>query len=171
MEFYRDDRVIVNPLRVKNWILSELEASTLLFYTGVSRSSATIIDEQRRNVAEREQGSLQALHETKQEAVDMKESLLKGDFNGLAESMRQAWDSKKRIAHNISNPMIDEVYEIAIAAGARAGKVSGAGGGGFMMFLVDPPRRMDVMRALAGRGAVAGCHFTKYGTQGWRITT
>lgn len=100
----------------------------------------------------------------------MKENLLKGDFEGLAESLRAGWEAKKRMAKSISNPQIEETYEIARAAGMRAGKISGAGGGGFMMLLVDPVRRMDVVRALQStRGQIFNCHFTKYGTQGWKI--
>lgn len=170
MEFYANDRVLVNPLRVKNWILSELEASLLLFYTGVSRDSATIIEEQTRNVRQSNATSVDALLALKQEATLMKESILTGDFEAIAESMRLSWEAKKRVAHNISNSLIEAVYEAAIAAGARAGKVSGAGGGGFMMFLVDSTRRMDVLRALAEfPGQPSNCHFTKHGTQGWRL--
>jgi D-glycero-alpha-D-manno-heptose-7-phosphate kinase len=170
MEFYANDRVLVNPLRVKNWILSELEASLLLFYTGVSRDSATIIEEQTRNVRQSNPASVDALLALKQEATLSKESILTGDFDAMANSMRQSWEAKKRVAHNISNSGIEAVYEAALAAGARAGKVSGAGGGGFMMFIVDSTRRMDVVRALGEfPGQVYNCHFTKHGTQGWRL--
>jgi D-glycero-alpha-D-manno-heptose-7-phosphate kinase len=100
----------------------------------------------------------------------MKESLLKGDFEGLAESLQSGWDAKKKMARSISNPKIEETYELARAAGMRAGKISGAGGGGFMMLLVDPVRRMDVIRALEPTsGQIFNCHFTEYGTQGWKI--
>jgi D-glycero-alpha-D-manno-heptose-7-phosphate kinase len=170
MEFYANDRVIVNPLRVKNWILSELEASLLLFYTGVSRESARIIAEQSDNVRQGDAGAVDAMHSIKQEAVQMKESLLRGDFTGFVDSMRASWESKKKTAATVSTPVIEQVYEAARSAGALAGKVSGAGGGGFMMFFVDPIRRMDVMRALEPfAGQVRNCHFTKHGTQGWRI--
>ncbi len=170
IEFYAKDRVIVNPLRVKNWIISELEASLVLFYTGVSRSSAVIIEKQRQNVASREEAPLAALHQLKQEAVLMKESVLKGDFAGFARSMEMSWHSKKQTATLISNPHIDEIYALAKKAGARAGKVSGAGGGGYMMFIVDPARKMDVVRALRSIGPdVFNCQFTKHGTQGWRV--
>ena len=170
IEFYEGDRVIVNPLRVKNWIISELEASLLLFYTGVSRSSATIIDEQTMNVRTYEEDAISAMHALKEEAVMMKESILKGDFSAFAKSMELSWQSKKRTAAHISNDHIDNAYKVAKEVGARAGKVSGAGGGGFMMFFVDPARRMDVIHALKQLGPeVSNCHFTKYGTQGWRV--
>jgi D-glycero-alpha-D-manno-heptose-7-phosphate kinase len=100
----------------------------------------------------------------------MKECLLRGDFGGIVDSMRQGWENKKRSAKTVSNPHIDEIYNAAIDAGALAGKVSGAGGGGFMMFFVPTERRMDTVRALSCfDGQVSNCHFTKHGTQAWRI--
>lgn len=170
MEFYPGERVVVNPLRIKNWIISELEASLLLYFGGVSRDSAKIIDEQADNVKRNESVAIEAMHALKTEAVAMKEALLKGDFGGLMESLNAGWDAKKRMAKSISNAQIDEIYERAKRAGMRAGKISGAGGGGFMMMLVDPVRRMDVMRALQHTGGqILTCHFTKYGTQGWKV--
>ena len=100
----------------------------------------------------------------------MKECLLKGDFSGMVDSMRQGWESKKRSAKTVSNPHIEQIYNAAINAGALAGKVSGAGGGGFMMFFVPPEKRMDMVRALEHfNGQVNNCHFTKHGTQAWRV--
>lgn len=170
MEFHPQERVVVNPLRVKNWIVSELEASLLLYFGGVSRDSARIIDEQTSNVKAKDSGAIDAMHALKQEAVAMKECLLKGDFDGLVDSMNAGWQAKKRMASSISNPQIEASYELAKQAGMRAGKISGAGGGGFMMLLVDPVRRMDVIRALsATQGQIYNCHFTEIGTQGWKI--
>lgn len=169
MEFYADERAVVNPLRIKNWILCELEASLVLFYTGVSRASAAIIADQSGNVSAGSSEAIEAMHGIKREALVMKECLLKGDFAGIVDSMRSGWESKKRSARSVSNPHIEEIYDAAIRAGAVAGKVSGAGGGGFMMFFVPPDRRMAVMRTLDRfDGQVSNCHFTKHGTQAWR---
>ncbi len=169
MEFYADERAIINPLRVKNWIICELEASLVLFFTGVSRESAKIISDQSNNLKVGSAVALEAMHGIKQEALVMKECLLRGDFAGLVESMRLGWKNKKRSAKTVSNPHIDEIYDATISAGALAGKVSGAGGGGFMLFFVPPERRMDVIRALNRfNGQVSNCHFTKHGTQAWR---
>lgn len=170
MEFYDNDRVIVNPLRIKNWILCELEASLVLFFTGVSRESAKIIDEQARNVYANAPSAVEAMHQLKRDAVKMKESLLRGQLADFASHLEESWLAKKRTAANVSTPLIESVYEGARRAGALAGKVSGAGGGGFIMFIVDPVRRMDVMRFLKGQnGDVSTCHFTKAGMQAWRI--
>lgn len=170
IEFHKDDRVIVNPLRVKAWVISELEATTLLYFTGVSRQSAAIIEEQRANVERRDSEALEAMHLVKQEATAMKEAVLTGNFDKVAASFQHSWAAKKRMAKSISNNEIDAVFERALAAGASAGKVSGAGGGGFMMLLVPPARRMDVTRTLNAQGGqVMNCHFTENGTQGWKI--
>ncbi len=170
MEFYADDRAVINPLRIKNWIICELEASLVLFYTGVSRESAKIIADQSNNVKTGSVDAIEAMHGIKNEALVMKECLLRGDFSGIVNSMRQGWESKKRSAKTVSNPHIEEIHNSAINAGALAGKVSGAGGGGFMMFFVPTERRMDVIRKLSQfDGQVSNCHFTKNGTQAWRI--
>lgn len=170
MEFYADERSVVNPLRIKNWILCELEASLVLYFTGVSRESAQIISDQSRNVHSGDQMALEAMHGIKHEALVMKEALLRGDFAAIVDSMRQGWENKKRSARAVSNASIDETYEAACRAGALAGKVSGAGGGGFMWFFVPAEKRMDVVRELNRLGGqVSNCHFTKHGSQAWRI--
>lgn len=169
MEFYANDRAVINPLRVKHWIICELEASLVLFYTGVSRESAKIIADQSTNVSTGAAGPVEAMHAIKREAAAMKECLLKGDFQGIVESMREGWENKKRSATTVSNPDIDRIYNATIAAGALAGKVSGAGGGGYMMFFAPPEKRVDVIRTLARfEGQVSNSNFTKHGTQAWR---
>lgn len=171
MEFYADERAVINPLRIKNWVICELEASLVLFFTGVSRESASIIADQSSNVKSGLVDALDAMHGIKREALVMKECLLRGDFTGLVESMRLGWENKKRSAKTVSNPHIDAIYDAAIQAGALAGKVSGAGGGGFMWFFVPTEKRMDVVRALGNFGGqVSNCHFTKHGTQAWKLT-
>jgi D-glycero-alpha-D-manno-heptose-7-phosphate kinase len=170
MEFYANDRSVINPLRIKNWIICELEASSILYFTGVSRQSARIIADQSRNVTTGDAYAIEAMHGIKREAVIMKECLLRGDFVRLVESMHMGWENKKRSAKTVSNSHIDTIYEAAIKAGALAGKVSGAGGGGFMWFFVPTEKRMDVVQTLNSFGGQASnCHFTIHGTQAWRI--
>ncbi len=170
MEFYADDKAVINSLRIKNWIVCELEASMVLFYTGVSRESAKIIADQSSNVQMGDVEAIESMHSLKREALLMKECLLKGDFAGIVDSMRAGWENKKHTAKAVSNPLIDSIYDAAISSGALAGKVSGAGGGGYMMFLVSTERRMDVVRTLKQfDGQVSNCHFTKNGTQAWRV--
>jgi D-glycero-alpha-D-manno-heptose-7-phosphate kinase len=171
MEFYAGERVVVNPLRIKSWVLSELESSTVLYYTGVSRESARIIVEQRERMERLEPDAIAALDALKDEAWAMKECILRGNIRGFADSMIKGWDAKKRTASNITTADIDRAIEGAMRSGAYSAKVSGAGGGGFVVFFVDPDRRIEVVRALqaSGKGAVHPCHFTEHGTHGWRI--
>lgn len=170
MEFYENDRVIVNPLRIKSWILDELETSMVLYFTGVSRESAKIIDEQTRNVAEKNQKSIDAMHQLKADALVMKEALLKGEIQRFASHLSKSWEAKKNMAHTITNEAIDEIYQAALDAGAISGKISGAGGGGFMMLFVDPTKKVNVINELGKfPGKVFKCHFTKHGSVGWTI--
>lgn len=171
MEFSADDHVIVNPLRIKQSIQAELEASIVLYFTGISRESANIIQEQRRNARDNVGDAVQAMHELKQEAVAMKESLLKADFAAMAATFQRGWESKKRMTRSISNPLIDATEAVARRNGALATKISGAGGGGFMMFMCDPVDRLRLSAALVGEGGhMMDVHFTRHGAFSWRTT-
>lgn len=170
MEFLPNDMVIVNPLKVKRWITDELEASLVLYFTGRSRSSSAIIDQQRENTSRGVSRSVEAMHRIKQSATDMKLALLKGDMQEFARILGQAWEDKKRMAEAVTNPVIDRAFDVAMQAGARAGKVSGAGGGGFCMFMVEPTRKKAVIDALKGLdGFVMPFQFTDGGAHGWKI--
>lgn len=170
IEFYGDEKVIVNPLRIKNWIINELESSIVLYYTGASRESANIIKEQVKNAENKDTKSVDAMHELKADALIMKECILKGDIIGFAEYLGKSWAAKKKMASSITNPEIDRIYDMAIQAGAYSGKVSGAGGGGFMMFMTNPVNRIQLVKALQKeQGQVMNFHFTSNGAEGWRL--
>lgn len=170
MEFLQNDMVIVNPLKVKQWIIDELESSIVLYFTGCSRSSAAIIDEQKKNTSSNNIKSVEAMHRIKQGAVDMKLAVLKGDTNEFARVLGQGWEDKKKMASAISNPIIEEAFEVAHAAGAKAGKISGAGGGGFIMFFVEPTKKKAVIQALNSlSGSTMPFNFTDSGVHGWKI--
>ncbi|MDE2146356.1 MAG: dehydrogenase [Burkholderiales bacterium] len=170
IEFGAADKVLVNPLRVKDWVISELEASTVLYYTGQSRESAHIIQRQIDNTRAGHVASLDAMLALKADAVAMKEAILRGDLARYATILGRSWTAKKQMAQGISNAGIDAVYDAAIGAGALAGKISGAGGGGFMMLFVPPGRRMGVLRELARfPGQVMNFHFTGVGAQSWAL--
>ncbi len=172
MEFLQNDLVIVNPLKIKRWIIDELEASMLLYFTGKSRSSAAIIEEQKSNTSKGENSAVEAMHKIKQSAKDMKLAVLKGDVAEFASILREAWENKKKMANNITNPIIQEAMDVAMAAGAKAGKVSGAGGGGFIMFVVEPTRKKAVETALKKLdGFVMPFQFSDGGAHGWKIYT
>jgi D-glycero-alpha-D-manno-heptose-7-phosphate kinase len=170
MEFYENERVIVNPLRLKRWIRNELEASLVLYYTGVSRESANIIKEQIQHTQKGNAKSIESMHELKNQAVLMKEALLKGDFKGFSACLLNGWLAKKNAASSITNSFLDELYQYALNNGAESAKISGAGGGGFMMIYCNPCRRIELVRALKDKqGMVLTPSFTETGTQAWTI--
>jgi D-glycero-alpha-D-manno-heptose-7-phosphate kinase len=169
MEFNANQRVVVNPLRIRENTLNDLEVSLVLYFTGVSRQSAKIIDAQKANVVSEKTDTIKALQELKEQAHVMKEALLFGKIDMLADALKAGWESKKRTAVEISNSLIDDVYERAIKEGALAGKISGAGGGGFMMFVVEPEKRLAVINELTSCGGqVFPCGFSKRGATSWR---
>jgi D-glycero-alpha-D-manno-heptose-7-phosphate kinase len=170
MEFYENERVIVNPLRLKRWIRNEIEASLVLYYTGVSRESANIISEQIQHTQKGDNQNIESMHEMKKQAVIMKEALLKGDFKNFSNSLLQGWLAKKNLASSISNSSLDELYQFALDNGAESAKISGAGGGGFMMIYCNPCRRIALINALKQKqGLVLTPSFTETGTQSWTI--
>ena len=170
MEFLQSDMVIGNPLRVKPWIIEELEGSMVLYFTGRSREGAKIIAEQQQATRSGSPVAIEAMHRIKQSAIDMKLALLQGDMAAFAKILGQAWEDKKKMADAITNPMIQEAFDVAMQAGAIAGKVSGAGGGGFMMLMVNPTRRVEVIEALSALpGKVVPFQFTDKGAVAWKL--
>ena len=170
MEFLPSDLVIVNPLRVKDWIVTELEACMLLYFTGRSREGAAIIEKQQQATRSGNVVAVEAMHRIKQSAIDMKLALLQGDMQGFARIMGQAWEDKKKMADTITNPMIQEAFDVAMEAGAISGKVSGAGGGGFIMLMVPPEKKYLITNALSKLpGKVVPFLFTDKGAVAWKL--
>lgn len=168
MEFYKDDKVIVNPLRIKPEILNELAYNLVLYYTGTSRVSAQIIEAQRQNVSKNNTTSIEAMHKIKKQAIIMKEAMLKGELSKIGEILDFGWQQKKQMASNITNPEIDALYNQMMAAGASGGKISGAGGGGFMFFYCPGNTRHDVISKLDKlQGQIKRYEFVTRGLQSW----
>src|SRR5262249_26308065 len=138
IEFLPQDQVIVNPLRVPPAVLNELQSSIVLCFTGQSRVSDEIIRQQIKVAEFGDDSALEGFHQLKRDALEMKRALLAGDIDQLARTMDRSWISKKRTAQFISTPKIDALEAVARANGAKSAKVSGAGGGGYMIFVVDP---------------------------------
>jgi D-glycero-alpha-D-manno-heptose-7-phosphate kinase len=160
------DRVVVNPLRIRPEFASELEANIVMFFTGVSRESSKIILEQSASVNDARR--LEAMHRVKEEAFAMKDALLRGNITGMAEVLQRGWEAKKATSSFISNSTMDGIYAAAMENGAMAGKVSGAGGGGFMFFMVPPESRAAVSQRLSGMGLTQYLvRFTERGVQSW----
>ncbi len=171
MEFYAENRVIVNPLRIKHSIARELESSMVLYYTGVSRESAHVIDEQKQRVEQMNASAIAATQELKNDALLMKEALLKSNIREVARVLGRSWEAKKKIASRITSPAIDAAYDAAMQAGAISGRISGAGGGGFIIFMADPLKRHDVVKALQNCGGrILPFHFSERGAEAWVST-
>ena len=170
MEFYANDKVIVNPLRVRRHIQDELAHNLLLYYTQTSRRSAEIIENQQKNVKEKNRSSIEAMHRLKEQAVSMKECILKGEIDQMGEILDFGWNYKKQMTQGITNPLLDDIYTAAIEAGATGGKVSGAGGGGFMSFYCPNTSRYAVEIALKRFGGQAKRYeFTGEGLKTWTL--
>lgn len=170
MEFYHGDKVIVNPLRIRPQYMHELENNLVLYFTSTSRESATIIKEQVRNVNSKNEKSIEAMHQLKDQARMMKEALLKGKLHEFGKILDYGFQQKRNMAANISNSRIEEIYESAKKAGATGGKISGAGGGGFMIFYCPGNTRFAVTEALLKFGGeVKKYSFTKYGLTTWAV--
>ncbi|ABC32811.1 predicted kinase related to galactokinase and mevalonate kinase [Hahella chejuensis KCTC 2396] len=168
MEFQKD-HVIVNSLRIDPWVIHELEYNLILAYTRKNRLSSRIIESQVKNVERNDQASLNAMHNLKAHAVEMKKALLTGRPDEFGKLLDYAWQEKKKMAATISNGQLDQIYEDAVKAGALGGKVSGAGGGGFMMFYCESTRKRRVMEALVKAGVeVMSFNFELSGVQSWR---
>lgn len=169
MEFTAD-KVIVNPLRIKPEYLHELENNLVLYFTSTSRESASIIKEQVKNVNENNEKSIEAMHHLKDQAKMMKDALLQGNLDEIGLILDYGFEQKRNMASKISNSDIEKVYEAAKAAGATGGKISGAGGGGFMIFYCPGNTRYAVIKTLNSfGGAVRDYNFTNYGLTTWSI--
>jgi D-glycero-alpha-D-manno-heptose-7-phosphate kinase len=114
--------------------------------------------------------ALQALHDLKRDALDMKQAIIAGNMRTIAEILDRSWGAKKATSKSISNPCLDALYTVARENGARAGKVSGAGGGGYMMFIADPDDKPRLIRALAAVGGLPDkIVFTHTGVESWLL--
>ncbi len=170
MEFYANDKVIVNPLRIRPEYMHELGNNLVLYFTATSRESASIIKEQVKNVNSKNEKSIEAMHQLKEQSKMMKEALLKGRLHEFGEILDFGFQQKRKMADNISNSSIEAIYEAAKKAGATGGKISGAGGGGFMIFYCPGNTRYAVIDKLKTFGGeIKNYSFTKYGLTTWTI--
>ncbi|HEY7354652.1 MAG TPA: hypothetical protein VH596_17930 [Terriglobales bacterium] len=152
IEFLPDGATKVEPILLSPSILAELQSSLLLFFTGAAHHSWGILEEQERSTAEGARKPVEALHEIKAFAYRMRDALNSGDLRSFAAMLHESWLAKKRISSKISTSRIDRVYEIAIENGASGGKITGAGGGGFLLFFCEPHCQENVREALTSHG-------------------
>jgi D-glycero-alpha-D-manno-heptose-7-phosphate kinase len=167
IEFHAD-RVIVNPLRIHSTTVLELESNLLLCFTGATRAGDHIIEDQTSRYEASDEDAVAGLRMQKELAQVMKEALLRGHLSEFGELLGTAWEHKKKMSPRISTPMIDEAYAEARASGALGGKVTGAGGGGFMLFYCPPGTRHRVLSRLHQLGLEeAEFSFDQQGLRTW----
>jgi D-glycero-alpha-D-manno-heptose-7-phosphate kinase len=169
IEFLGSDTV-VNPLQLKQDILNELQYRLMMCDTGKRRLSAGIIEDQLKRYHEKSSATVNALDETKQLALDMKDTLLNGDVDEVGILLNQGWRAKKKFSDKITALHIDKLYDIGIGNGALGGKLLGAGGGGYLLFLCQFDKWHKVARELERHGGkVTNCAFDFRGLQTWEV--
>jgi D-glycero-alpha-D-manno-heptose-7-phosphate kinase len=140
----------------------------VLYYSGASRESSVIINEQIKNARLKTIAAIESMHKVKDGALLMKENLLKGNIVAFAHYLGQAWESKKGMASAITNKQIEDIFSLALENGAIGGKISGAGGGGYIMFMTGSTNRIKLINTLNKLGGkVVNAHFTEKGVQTW----
>ncbi len=152
IEFGTHDKVIVSPLSVSQATIQELQSNMLLYFTSTQRLSAVIIDEQIKNVKNNNSKSIEAMHHLKEQALQMKQCLLENNINDIGTIFQFGWLYKKQMAQSISNSFIDAIYDTAMQHGATGGKISGAGGGGFMFFYCPNNTKQQVANCITQLG-------------------
>lgn len=145
--FHKDGKVTVEPLMIPGDGEERLQNNLMMFYTGLTHDANKILSEQSKNVASKED-KIQAQLKLCEMAKDLKQHFEEGDVDYLGRILKDSWEIKKSLSSGIANPLIDEIYDKAIKAGADGGKLLGAGGGGFMLFYVRPEHQQAVREAL-----------------------
>lgn len=167
---FQESTTLVHSLRLRPETIDELEYSMVFSYVGGSRPSAHIIEKQVDNYKLGKAATLQAMETLKETAYEMRKALLLGRLQDLGRLLHRSWESKKNLAEGITTPEISELYDLARQAGALGGKLSGAGGGGFMYFICDPYKRFAVQNALKAKGAqLVHFSFVQEGVRSWLL--
>lgn len=163
------DRVIVNPLRISDSTVNELEFCLLLCFTGVTRESANIIADQTDRVISEEPDTIAGLRAQKELAIAMKSALLRGKLHEFGDLLGEAWRQKQKLSPMIATPRIRDAFDIALRNGAVSGKVTGAGGGGYILFFCDFKNKHRVASALEDFGVTpTEFSFEPKGLTTWR---
>jgi D-glycero-alpha-D-manno-heptose-7-phosphate kinase len=148
MQFFDKDKALIERLEVKEQKLLQLQQNLLLYYTQSTRDSGLIIEEQQQNVIQKKEASIEAMHQLKKQAFEMKAIFAKDEIDAVGNLLDFGFTYKQKMASNITNVTIDNLYKTALNAGATGGKISGAGGGGFMFFYCPNNTKAKVIQAL-----------------------
>jgi D-glycero-alpha-D-manno-heptose-7-phosphate kinase len=150
--FNRDSSVLVEPVIPRHGYLREFESNLMLFFTGVAHNSWQLLHEQEESTQQAAGPAIESLHQIRELADHMRGALMKGDLRAFGELLHEGWEAKKRISSRISNPLIDEAYSLARKNGVLGGKITGAGGGGFLLLFCEERHQERVREAIAGMG-------------------
>ena len=153
ISFYENGSTHVEPLKLDPDLVRELQSSLLLFFTGASHHSWTILEEQEESARGTRGTTVEYLHEIRKLAEPMKAALLAGELREFGLLLHRSWEIKKQLSSKVSSVRINELYESALRNGAIGGKITGAGGGGFLLLFCPQERHQDVRTALVGMGA------------------
>ncbi len=168
---FRDGITIVNPLRIKEEIVNELQYRLMLCYTGKTRLSAGIIEDQTSGYISGKEDVVRALDETKALAIKMKDSLLLGHLHDFGMLLHETWCNKKKFSSLVTDPNIDALYDVALKKGTLGGKVLGAGGGGFLLLFCEFDKKHRVANALQNLGGrVMDVAFDFQGVRTWEVS-
>src|SRR3989344_371338 len=151
-QFNGDGTVTVEPIFLDFRVRSALENHLLFYFTGITRSAGSVLSDQKSKIED----NFETYKKMSDSVPVFKNKIMSGDFKGMAEMLHEGWLRKKTLSSKISSPVIDTLYEAGIKAGAWGGKILGAGGGGCLMFLVDPRYRQEVMAVLENEAMRAG---------------
>jgi len=167
---FQKDTVVVNPLRIQRETLNELEYHLLLCYTGRTRRSANILEDQVGRYTRREPEMLEALDATKRLAIEIKNALLRNDLDGFGKLLDEGWRQKRKFSPQVSDPQIDAMYGAALQLGALGGKILGAGGGGYLLLYCPFDKKHLIAAELERRGGkVVEFGFERRGLQTWAV--
>jgi len=144
IKFNPDDTVTLQQLSLDEEVKRELEANLMLIYTGITRRSSNILSKQKKNIKDK----ISVLNDIRDMVEEGKEYLIRGKLDDFGKLLHQGWERKKKLAQGISNPLIEEIYQAARKAGALGGKISGAGGGGFLLLYCPLKQQSQVRKAL-----------------------
>ena len=166
---FKQNSVKVKPLNLNQKIVQEFEESTILYYLGYSRKTNKIIADQNMKTL-KSKTTLNAMHSMKRESYEFENNIKKGNYHSLFKSLERGWRHKVKTSKYISSNKISNIFNYAKKNGAEAGKISGAGGGGFMIFFTKPENSAKLKKKLNEYGGyVINCSFTFEGSQSWKI--
>jgi len=152
ISFDPDGSTRVEPVEQNPALVRELESNLMLFFTGAAHNSWAILQEQETSTRRHIGNTVEALHEVKALGAQMRDALLRGELHSFGKLLHEGWQAKRRVSSRISTPRIDELYSLAIQHGAFGGKITGAGGGGFLLLYCEAERQPAVREAMLCAG-------------------